>query len=295
MKLLLYKLINKLGYRIEKKRFDKKKLAPYLLKYNSSNFEDLYVSREYIKALADKYEDFHLQDQGKGYLVKFNNFKFFIEGNEEFYVLNEIFVENDYHFETSKKTILIDIGANVGIASVYFSKIKNVEKIYAFEPVQPTYKLNMQNLELNGLQHKVTLENFGLGDKNKTTTFKFDPNSKGSAGLSSINSDRYKDNANAIEIDVDIRNSYEVLEKIISKYPEYQIIVKMDCEGAENEILQSLEQNQLLNNIHSLMIEWHHDNYDFVTNLLLENNFSFFTKCAIPQAGLILAFKNNHA
>jgi len=291
VKKTLYNLINKLGYRIEKKAKDKSLLAPYLLKYKTSKFDKLYDSKEYIHALSQKFIDFNLFDNEDGFLVSFNNLSFYIEGDEEFYILNEIFVENDYHFETSKKSIVIDIGANVGVASTYFSTLDFVKKIYAFEPVLATYQQAKQNLELNNLSQKVTIQNFGLGDTNKKTKFLFDPNSKGSAGLSSVKSDRYIGNTNAIEIEVEIKNSYEVLQSIIEMYPNYQIVIKMDCEGAENEILPAIQLNKLIHKVDVFMIEWHHDNYDFITQILLDNNFSFFTKNVTSIAGLILAFK----
>jgi FkbM family methyltransferase len=206
--------------------------------------------------------------------------------------LNEIFVDKDYHFETSKKSIIIDIGANVGIASIFFSSNKYIEKIYAFEPVKPTFDQAKRNIEFNHLSEKINIMNFGLGDEDKTLIFKFDSNSKGSAGVSSIKNDRYKNNKNAIDISVEIKNSNEVFEKIIYKYPSHQIIVKMDCEGAENEILKSLIKKQLINKINCFILEWHHDNYSFVTNILLENNFSFFTKSNNYNSGLVLAYKN---
>jgi FkbM family methyltransferase len=292
MKKILFKLISRLGYKIERKVNHRKIDADYFSKYNSKNVDILIKSKNYIHALEQKYPDFNLQAEKEGFLLSFDLFKFYIEGNEEFYILNEVFVNHDYHFESPKKSILIDIGANIGIASIYMSKIQSVEKIYAFEPVEVTFKQAIYNLSINNISEKVDIKNFGLGDSNKKSSFKFDPNSKGSAGLSSVKSDRYIGNINAVEIEVDIRNSYDICKDIIEQYPNHQIVIKMDCEGAENEILSALLKNNLISKIDLFMIEWHHDNFEFVSKLLKDHDFGFFTKNERPQAGLILAFNN---
>jgi FkbM family methyltransferase len=294
MKKVIYNLINQLGYRIEKKITDKKILASYLLKFNSQNFDLLYDSRYYISSLMNKFDDFNLIDNGEGFLVSFENFIFYVESNEEFFILNEIYVNEDYHFVTSQKTVVIDIGANVGLASIYYSQFDFVEKIYAFEPVPKTYKQAMKNFELNNLVDKISILNIGLGEENKKMAYLYDPKSKGSAGLSAIKSERYIGNINAVEVDVEIRNSYDEISRIIEKNPDYQIAVKMDCEGAETEILKSMLSHNLIANINFFIIEWHHESYSRVLNLLLENGYSCFTKSATLTAGLILAFKNKH-
>lgn len=293
MKKIVYKVINKLGYRIERKIRDKRLIAPYLCKYDVKKFDKIYESKEYILALSNKYSDLNILENGDGFTVSFNSLVFYIESNEEFYILKEIFVDDDYQFDTSKKTIVIDIGANIGIASTYFSKQDFVEKVYSFEPVTVTYNQAIKNFELNNITNKVKIENFGLGDSDKKISFLFDSNSKGSSGLSAIKSDRYIGNENAIKVEVDIKNSKDELLSILNKHLDCQIIVKMDCEGGEIEILKTIDNvTDVFNKIDAFMIEWHDDSYDEVSKILLNNNFSFFTKNVRSQAGLILAFNN---
>jgi len=56
-----------------------------------------------------------------------------------------------YKFSNDEKSVIIDIGANIGISCLYFSRLFNVLKIYAFEPVGMSYQQAMLNMSLNGV------------------------------------------------------------------------------------------------------------------------------------------------
>lgn len=46
-------------------------------------------------------------------------------------------------------TVLVDIGANVGNHTVYFSKFTDAKKIYVIEPIPRSYKILLANIALN--------------------------------------------------------------------------------------------------------------------------------------------------
>ena len=63
-------------------------------------------------------------------------------------------------------TVILDIGANVGNHTVYFSKNTDAKSIYVIEPVPRTYKLLLANIALNYC-HNVNVDFVGLalGDR----------------------------------------------------------------------------------------------------------------------------------
>ncbi len=63
-------------------------------------------------------------------------------------------------------TVILDIGANVGNHTVYFSKNTDAKSIYVIEPVPRTYKLLLANIALNYC-HNVNVDYIGLalGDR----------------------------------------------------------------------------------------------------------------------------------
>ena len=59
--------------------------------------------------------------------------------------------------------VVLDIGANIGNHSVYWSKYSKADVIHGFEPVPQTFSILERNIALNGLEGKVSCHNFGLG------------------------------------------------------------------------------------------------------------------------------------
>lgn len=60
--------------------------------------------------------------------------------------------------------VILDIGANIGNHTVFFSKICNAERIYAFEPITETYDTLCRNIDLNHIEDRVVAYNVALGD-----------------------------------------------------------------------------------------------------------------------------------
>ena len=240
MKKALYKLINKLGYKIEKKR-PKEYFFPELKKYNiKENFELLFNAKVFVKSLDKTYDNFALKSHKDGFLVSFLDFNIYVESVEEFLILNEVFVTKDYSFISNLKTTVIDIGANIGISSLYFSTLDCVDKIYAFEPVLDTFNQAEYNLELNKTQHKVaSIKNVGLGKNDRTETVLYNKQSKGNVGVRGLLSPSYV-NSSSEERDIKIVETAKEIQAIIDNSEDQKIMIKMDCEGAEYEIFENL-------------------------------------------------------
>jgi FkbM family methyltransferase len=83
---------------------------------------------------------------------------------------------------------IFDVGANIGLFTLFVNqKCKNTT-IYAFEPAPPLFEILRLNTELHGVN--VKLFNFGLSNETKTATFTFYPNS---SGMSSFFADRQEE------------------------------------------------------------------------------------------------------
>jgi FkbM family methyltransferase len=124
----------------------------------------------------------------------------------------------------NEKSIIIDIGANVGNHTVYWGKITNVKKVYSFEPVKATFSILSRNIDINGLDAKVKIYNIGLGDiitKGKIEAYHAD-----NIGGTVIS----KADGGNIEL-----NKLDNMDEIINE----QIIdfVKIDVEGMEKSVL----------------------------------------------------------
>lgn len=292
MRYAFYKLINKLGYKIENRNNIKLNKINSLKKFHViSNHDLLYNAQEFVFKLEKEFSDFRIESHEEGFLVYFFNLKIYVESVEEFYILSEVFIEKDYNFITSEKVVIVDIGTNIGIASLFFSAMENVEKIYSFEPVLQTYNQAKLNFENNSISKKIAVfSNFGLGKNNREETFIFDKKVKGNTGVRGKLSNSYANNADVELAQVIIKNASEEFNTIINQNPNKKIVVKMDCEGAEYEIFESLS-NEILQSVSIFMIEWHDKGSDVIVQKLLENNFNIFLRELAPNAGIIYASK----
>lgn len=158
------------------------------------------------------------------------------------FVFNEL--KDDYYgleqINLSEKDIVIDIGANVGMFSIYVKKKFNC-KVISFEPIPINFEHFKRNIILNGL----SLTDFEL--HNSAITKKEGDSIR--IGISEHNS------GGASIFDENINGFYcptETLDKYISKNCKY---LKIDCEGGEYEIIPSILEN--INIFKYIGIEYH--------------------------------------
>src|ERR1035437_596152 len=70
-----------------------------------------------------------------------------------FFFFVEIFVNNQYYFKSdTDEPIIIDCGANIGMATLYFNFIYPKANIFSFEPDPNTYALLEKNVINNHLK-----------------------------------------------------------------------------------------------------------------------------------------------
>lgn len=293
MKKAIYRLLVKLGYKIENKKEDQKRRVLFLSKFNIETGLQLAVKAfPFIQSLNELYIDLKLKDYKEGILLEFENLKIYVETYEEILIVNEIFVKMDYNFFVNDKAVLIDIGANVGIASLFFSRFSNIEKIYAFEPVNDTYEQALLNFSLNKDVVKVSdFQNYGLGKSDRNEVFLFNKNVKGNTGVRGKMSSSF-DASQVVEKEVLIKRASSEIERIKKENPLSKIVVKMDCEGAEYEIFEDLQESNSIQNIDYFLLEWHDRGSKTIHKVLEENGFGYFSQNLSHNAGMIYAFKS---
>jgi len=293
MKGLTYRLINYLGYRIERKR-TKEEMWPGYEQYGvKSNLNLFFTSKVYIKELDSQFKNFALLDSDAGFIVTLDSLKIYVESQEEFHILKEVLLSNDYKFLTKKECLLIDIGANIGISSLYFSQFNHVKEIHAFEPVLDTYKQAEFNLSQNEkLAKKIKLYNFGLSNDSRMESFLFNKATKGNTGMRGLLSPTMSKNEFNEQRTVQLENASDVINKVIKDNQNLKVVIKMDCEGAEYDILENLSMSGVLDCIDVLMLEWHDRGSIPVEELLVSRGFTVFSSKLSARAGLIHASKN---
>lgn len=163
------------------------------------------------------------------------------------WAVDEIFIElnnNPYGINNVNLTsddIVIDVGANVGMFSIFVQK-KFGCKIIAFEPV----KENIDNFRRNILLNNLNPDNFEIYNLaitgNKDDVVNVGIKSWNSGGCSIF----YRNPGNSVEVVTDTLHNY------VNKNCKF---LKLDCEGSEYEIIPSILD--IINTFEYIGIEYH--------------------------------------
>jgi FkbM family methyltransferase len=168
-------------------------------------------------------------------------------------LFSEIFARQEYLFHTSRPDpVILDCGANIGMATLYFKWLYPEAHIAAFEPDPVTFKILEQNVSDNGLSHVAT-HNIALAGEEKDLPFHVPE--PGSLMMSALAS-----RGGAQSVDVQARR----LSSFI--YGEVDLL-KLDIEGLEGEVIRELAASGKLSSIREAIIEVHHNLPETTRNL----------------------------
>ena len=289
----IHKIVKKLGYKISNISKKEKEIHDLVKSFAVQNDANnlVFNSASYLFEIKKHFPELVLESHREGVLASFNGLKLYLESSEEFFIIKEVFIEKDYNLLSNESFVIFDIGMNIGISSLFFSLQENVEKIYSFEPVVTTYKQAVYNLKLNpDYCNKIETFNYGLGGSNRVEKVLYNSQAKGNCGIR-LDLSMVIDKDNAEEIEINIKNIAEVLPHLLAKHPEQKKVLKIDCEGAEYEIVERLSELNLLVDIDVLLIEWHDKGATILEELLIANNFRVISTYLTSITGMIYAFK----
>ena len=83
--------------------------------------------------------------------------------------LGTVWFTKDYtmpEFEIKNNDVVIDIGAHVGLFSLFVSQFCKDGKIYCFEPVKENYEILLDNIDLNKIKNIISL-NLAVSKKSR--------------------------------------------------------------------------------------------------------------------------------
>ncbi|WP_440917870.1 FkbM family methyltransferase [Candidatus Pelagibacter sp.] len=179
----------------------------------------------------------------------------------------------------SENIIFWDIGANIGLYSIYAAvKFKNID-IISFEPSTSNTRTLSRNISINNLESKISIFPLALSDKENIISY-FNE-TKFLEGGSNSNFNSNIDYRGEIIKDSQIKNKYNlfgtsidnlILKKIL-RVPKY---IKIDVDGIEHLILKGAENLLKNENLKELSIEMnptHIKQYEFINNIMEENHF----------------------
>jgi FkbM family methyltransferase len=198
------------------------------------------------------------------------------------YQVREVFVKSEYNLDIARESVLIDIGMNRGCVSLRLAANEHIKNVYAFEPFRPTFELAKRNLELNPqLSEKIHAFNVGLGREDTTLEL---PYNKKRTGCMSTTHNVCEGKKNIKKETVAIKDAAKEIASILEKNKDKYIIVKCDCEGAEFEIFDRLDERGLVKRIDVVIMEYHFEPPEGLVKILTRAGFAVQRKIASLRA-----------
>ncbi len=168
--------------------------------------------------------------------IKYRNADFVILSNEDVgwrLIRDKKFEEEEINCLESyveEDSICIDVGANVGIYSIFLARIASKGCVHAFEPHPLNRKILQLNAELNG-RSNIEIHHFLVGDRKGMTDFSI---SSDLAYSSMIPTKRKAETGR-------IRMPCITLDELFSHSRKRIDVIKIDTEGAELLVLKGAE------------------------------------------------------
>lgn len=163
-------------------------------------------------------------------------------------VVAEVLEGDEYKvpgYEVRPKDVVLDVGGNIGTFAMRSARSAFSGRVVSVEPVRENYFLLVENIGLNALTNVVPLNAAVVGEKKRVRIYT-------------------KELANASIRDLDVQDpgQYEevqglTLPDIFSQMGLMRVdLLKLDCEGAEYEILERLPPEYFAR-IARLVMEYH--------------------------------------
>ena len=196
--------------------------------------------------------------------------------------LTHVWLIKEYHhddFKIETNDVIIDVGAHIGLFALYASQFCKDGKIICYEPIKENYELLLENVKQNKINNIISY-NSAVSNSSSTVKIYLNQDESGHS--------MFLKNVNFVTV-VSIS-----LPKILEKNNiENCDFLKLDCEGAEYEIIDSLKED-FFKKIKKTIIEYHlaDTNPELLVNLtekLQAHKFKTKTKKLFSDIGFLFA------
>ncbi len=187
--------------------------------------------------------------------------------------IHEIIIQDSYRsgwLRVDWDDLVVDIGANIGVFTVWAAK-QTRYKVFAVEPVPENAECLRRNIDANGLHH-VTVETAAITGTTGEVALRKAPVNVG-----------YRVTGNA---ESESQSVFKVPSLTLNDFMKRHTIsridfLKVDCEGSEGSILQSLEPD-VFRIIRKIAVEYHDEwsslNHAQIADLLQKNGYEIKLK-----------------
>jgi FkbM family methyltransferase len=199
-------------------------------------------------------------------------------------VVGEVWFHRVYSptgFEIETHDVVVDIGAHIGIFSLFASRQAPCGLIIAIEPIEENFLILEENIRINGRTNIIALNRAVASMDTVRPIYFYDKDTAGHSLFTMEKNDKQVRSVRTISLDF-LFSSFQLV---------HIDFMKMDCEGAEYEILFSCSK-EILSKINKLAIECHpldaERNLKQLANYLADADFEVNTS---ERSGMLYAWR----
>ena len=188
---------------------------------------------------------------------------------------------SDDNFSINNDDVIIDVGAHIGLFALFTSQFCKNGKIFCYEPIKENYKILIENIEMNQIQN-IFPNNLAVTKETSRVKIFLNDDQSGHS--------MFIQNKNFVEVD-----SKSLSDIFIDNGIKECDFLKLDCEGAEYEIIESLPSD-LFTKINKTAIEYHMvdtkpELLEQLINKFKQFSFSVHTRSLFADIGFLFAKK----
>jgi FkbM family methyltransferase len=194
------------------------------------------LSLKFFPKLWKKPVLFRLREGGAFYVKEFMSL----------YIYREVFVDKYYDYPKLSVTdpVILDVGANTGFFAIRMKQLYPSSTVYCFEPFSSNFKQLSSNIEMSNFKGVHVLP-FGVGGFSRKERLYIHKSNIGGHSIFQAEAN----NSQYVEIQL-----FSLKEIFKSQNINRCNFLKMDCEGAEGEIIKSLD-SELASSIEKIIFE----------------------------------------
>lgn len=223
--------------------------------------------------------------------------------NNRFYTLKEVIAFDGYaipQFYQFNDFVVFDIGMNRGYSVLRFANFDSCKEVYGFEIDDNTYKIALDNLNLNPLlKDKIKTYNFGLSDEDGEVDLYYLDGCDGlTTTVKSFTNvqNEFKINRSKIKIKKGkVKKASNIILDILKKDNiDSKIVLKIDTEGSEYKIINDLIDNGLITSFDVILGEGHIFSDEEIGDNLLNFGFKKIEKIIYKETYSFCYVKQEH-
>lgn len=166
-----------------------------------------------------------------------------VDGVSLFWALKDVFIDREYDIElTYEPKIIVDLGANIGVSTLFFATKYPMAIIHAFEPNPQTFEVLERNV--TGMSN-VVAHRYAVSDRNGKLNM--------SSSTHSMHSSIVSPDSGEHSVEVDAITPDNIFEKIGAGRID---ILKFDIEGSEICLFQNFKK---FSSVRTFVGEMHYD------------------------------------